>query len=72
MLSSTNVLPNLAAIEGTRSGESIRNDDEDVLPRHIQIELTRNRKRIIELEDQVKELKKLSIRKIMTKKRCNT
>lgn len=61
------------AVEENRSIENSRNDDEeDVLPRHIQIELTRNRKRIIELEDQIKELKRLSIRKIISMIKRNT
>ena len=41
----------------------LQQEDEDVLPRHIQIELQRNRRRIIDLEEQMKELKRLSIRK---------
>ena len=56
-----------SAAERNRDVENSRGEDEEVLPRHVQIELTRNRKRIIELEDHVKELKRLSIRKIIFK-----
>lgn len=60
-----------AAAERNRDVENSRGEDEEVLPRHVQIELTRNRKRIIELEDHVKELKRLSIRKIIFKVQVN-
>lgn len=51
------------------SGESIilsdNNTDNDqlILPRHIQLELTNNRKQIVDLENQLKEMKRTSIRK---------
>ena len=44
-----------------------QSDEETILPRHVQIELTNGRKRIIDLEDQLKELKRLSIRELLTR-----
>lgn len=41
-----------------------QSDEETILPRHMQIELSNNRKRIMDLEDQLKELRRMSIRKI--------
>ena len=54
----TNSLPSTA-----KDNDDISYDDESTLPRHVQIELRNNRKKIIDLEEQLKELKKLSIRK---------
>ena len=48
----------------TISNDSIESDDELILPRHIQLELKSNRKRILDLENQLKELKHTSIRKL--------
>lgn len=65
-LSTTTTIAVPITIDNDQNLTDSQNDlDEDVLPRHVQIELTRNRKRIIELEDQIKELKRLSIRKII-------
>ncbi|CAF0880822.1 unnamed protein product [Rotaria sordida] len=45
----------------TISNDNIESDDELILPRHIQLELKSNRKRILNLENQLKELKHTSI-----------
>ncbi|CAF4063085.1 unnamed protein product, partial [Rotaria sordida] len=45
----------------TISNDNIEADDELILPRHIQLELKSNRKRILDLENQLKELKHTSI-----------
>ncbi|CAF1442451.1 unnamed protein product [Rotaria sordida] len=45
----------------TISNDNIESDDELILPRHSQLELKSNRKRILDLENQLKELKHTSI-----------
>ncbi|CAF0983502.1 unnamed protein product, partial [Rotaria sordida] len=45
----------------TISNDNIEADDELILPRHIQLELKSNRKRILDLENQLKELKHTSV-----------
>ncbi|CAF1175234.1 unnamed protein product, partial [Rotaria sordida] len=45
----------------TISNDNIESDDELILPRHIQLELKSNRKRILDLENQLKELKHTSV-----------
>ncbi|CAF4134299.1 unnamed protein product, partial [Rotaria sordida] len=45
----------------TISNDNIESDDELILPRHIQLELKCNRKRILDLENQLKELKRTPI-----------
>jgi len=42
----------------------MQSDDELTLPRHIQIELKKNRKTIVDLEAELKQLKHMSIRKL--------
>ncbi|CAF1513255.1 unnamed protein product [Rotaria sordida] len=46
---------------GTISNDNIESDDELILPHHIQLELKSSRKQILDLENQLKELKQTSI-----------
>ncbi len=50
--------------EDNISTNNMDSDDELILPRHIQVELKNNRKTIIDLEAQLKQLKHMSIRKL--------
>ncbi|CAF4312475.1 unnamed protein product, partial [Rotaria sordida] len=47
----------------TVSNDNIESYDELILPHHIQLELKSYRKRVLDLENQLKELKHTSIRK---------